>query len=753
MTISVKTPKIEYDTEEERKEILKRYRKLYRSVKPYFKDGDANLVKDAFKTASDAHREMRRKTGEPYIYHPIEVAQIAVDEINLGPTAVAAALLHDVVEDTDWTVGDVQQQFGEKVAKIVDGVTKIPFEKELEWANNASSQAENFRKMLLALSDDARVIFIKLADRLHNMRTLGAMPRPKQLKIASETIYIYAPLAHRLGLYKIKSELEDLYLKYTQEETYRDIAQKLRQTKAKRNKYIQEFITPLQEALDKQGFKAKVIGRPKSIYSIWNKMKRQNVTFDKIYDLFAIRIILDTEEENEKTDCWRIYSLVTDHYRPNPDRLRDWISIPKSNGYESLHTTVMGPEGRWVEVQIRTQRMNEIAEKGYAAHWKYKERRKQASGKVEDEKQGLDGWLQALREMREQNEGLTALEFIDDFRANLYNEEVFVFTPKGDLKTLPKGATALDFAYEIHSEVGNNCLGAKINQKIVPLNYTLKNGDQVEILTSKKQKPATDWLQIVVTAKAKSNIRDFIRKERRDTLKEGREILDKKLKQINLEFSDSLLNQLRNYLDLKHPSDVLLQLGNGYLSPSKITKFRNWKQRSENKEARKEEGKIATIPIPPKKEQEPIVIGEDSQLDYTLATCCNPIMGDDIFGYITVSDGIKIHRANCPNAPALLANYGYRVIRAVWKSEQNESFLVELGIKGNDRIGLIQDVTRIISNNMKVNIESINLGKADEGIFEGCIRLYVSDVNHLGLLKNKLSKVEGVVGVERLDEV
>lgn len=753
MTISVKMPEIEYDTEEERKEILKRYRKLYRSVKPYFKEGDANLVKDAFKTASDAHREMRRKTGEPYIYHPIEVAQIAVDEISLGPTAVAAALLHDVVEDTDATVKDIEQQFGKKVAQIVDGVTKIPFEKELEWANNASSQAENFRKMLLALSDDARVIFIKLADRLHNMRTLGAMPRPKQLKIASETIYIYAPLAHRLGLYKIKSELEDLYLKYTQEETYRDIAQKLRQTKAKRNKYIQEFITPLQEALDKQGFKARVIGRSKSIYSIWNKMRRQNVTFDKIYDLFAIRVILDTEEDAEKTDCWRIYSLVTDHYRPNPDRLRDWISIPKSNGYESLHTTVMGPEGRWVEVQIRTQRMDEIAEKGYAAHWKYKERRKQTKGIVEDEKRGLDGWLQALREMREQNEGQTALEFVDDFRANLFNEEVFVFTPKGDLKTLPKGATALDFAYEIHTEVGNSCLGAKINQKIVPLNYNLKNGDQVEILTSKKQKPATDWLQIVVTGKAKSNIRDFIRKERRDTLKEGREILDKKLKQINLEFSDSLLNQLRNYLDLKHPSDVLLQLGNGYLSPSKITKFRNWKQRSEDKEARKTEGNSSTIPIPPKKEQEPIVIGENSQLDYTLATCCNPIRGDDIFGYITINNGIKIHRATCPNAPALLANYGYRVIRAVWKSEQNESFLVELGIKGNDRIGLIQDVTRIISNNMKVNIESINLGKADEGIFEGCIRLYVSDVNHLSLLRNKLTKVEGVVSVDRLDEV
>ncbi len=489
---------LEVDLEEERKEIIRRYRKLLRHAKPVLKDGDAAIIKRAFYISMEAHKNMRRKSGEPYIFHPLEVAQICIEEIGLGTTSIVSALLHDVVEDTDMTLADIERVFGRKVARIIDGLTKISG----VFDQGSSQQAENFRKMLLTLSDDVRVILIKLADRLHNMRTLGSMPRDKQLKIANETIYIYAPLAHRLGLYAVKSELEDLYLKYTDRETYNHIANKINATRDARNKFIRNFVKPIKDELAENNIHFEIKGRPKSIHSILHKMRKQNVTFEEVYDLFAIRIIVDTELENEKSLCWQTYSIVTDHYQPNPDRLRDWVSMPKSNGYESLHTTVMSGTGQWVEVQIRSRRMDDIAEKGYAAHWKYKE------SKDGNNDQGLEMWISKVREILEQNDA-TAIEFVDDFRSNLFQEEVFAFTPKGDLITLPNGATALDFAFDIHSEVGSHCLGAKVNQKLVPLNYEIKNGDQIEILTSKKQKPKEDWLKFVVTSKGQKQYKGF----------------------------------------------------------------------------------------------------------------------------------------------------------------------------------------------------------------------------------------------------
>jgi GTP pyrophosphokinase len=752
--------------EAERKEILKRYRRLYNSIKPAFKVGDAKLIRKAFQVAADAHRHMRRKSGEPYIYHPIEVAQIAIDELSLGPTAIAAALLHDVVEDTEWTLEDVRRDFGEGVARIVDGVTKIPSSSDYKQAVSSSQQAENFRKMLLSLSDDVRVIMIKLADRLHNMRTLETMRRDKQLKIVAESMYVYAPLAHRLGLYKIKSELEDLYLKYTNEEAYRSIVDRLDRTKEQRQKFIQEFIAPLDTAIKKGGFKAKIIGRSKSVYSIYNKMRKQNVSFDEIYDLFAIRIILDSEGPQEKADCWTVYSIVTDHYHPNSQRLRDWISTPRANGYESLHTTVMGPEGKWVEVQIRTQRMDDIAEKGYAAHWKYKEKGVQSrkNRKGETEEAGLDAWLRIIRELREQNQELNAVDFINEFRANLYSEEVFVFTPKGDLKRLPIGATALDFAFEIHTEIGYQCLGAKVNQKLVPLNHKLNNGDQVEIITSRKQKPNRDWLKWVVSARAKAKIKDFLRHEMRDAIAEGKEIMARKLKQLDLEYSPELLNQIRTFFELKSTSDLFFNLGKGYLLPQQLSRFANWLNERNDKNAASPKAEAKpNAPNNPQQEsseevkvflsnKDTLLIGDQSQMPYSLARCCNPILGDEVFGFITLKDGVKIHRADCPNAPALLAKYGHRVIRARWQNlPDDKSFLVGLKIVGTDRVGLIRDLTKVISTKLKVNIDSLEVGRTDTGIFEGSIGLFVRDVNHLDNIRELLRRIDGVVSVDRVD--
>lgn len=730
---------VEEDLESEKKEIIRRYRRLLRKAKPILKEGDAKLIKKAFYTSMEAHSGMRRRSGEPYIFHPLEVAEICVSEIGLGTTSIIAALLHDVVEDTDYELEDIERLFGKKVAVIIDGLTKISG----VFDQGSSQQAENFRKMLLTLSDDVRVILIKLADRLHNMRTLESMPRNKQLKIANETIYLYAPLAHRLGLYAFKSELEDLYLKYSEPEVFNDISGKINETKDSRNKFIRNFIKPIKDKLNSLNIEYEIKGRPKSIHSIWNKMKKQNVPFDEVYDLFAIRIILNVPYKDEKAFCWQVYSLVTDYYQPNPDRLRDWISIPKANGYESLHTTVMSDKGQWVEVQVRTTRMDEIAEKGYAAHWKYKD------GKSSDET-GLEMWITKVREILEQNNG-NAIEFVDDFRSNLYSDEVFVFTPKGDLKTLPQGATALDFAFDIHTEIGEHCLGAKVNQKLVPLNFELKNGDQVEILTSSKQKPNESWLQYVVSSKAKSKIKDALKEERKVFIDEGREIVKRKLKQLKIEYKQSVLEDIAHYFNVKSASDLLYLVGIGKIDHSLIKSFAKAEKKIPQvgrsvQGAKDVEEKLSRVR---KTDSDLLLLGEDLDIiDYKFAKCCNPIAGDDVFGFVTVSDGIKIHRTTCPNAAELLSNYGYRIIKAKWASSRKHSFEATLSIIGTDRLGLVSDVSNIISEELKVNMRSLSIN-TEGGIFEGIIRLYVEDTSHLDTLVKKLEKVSGVVKVSR----
>ncbi|WP_420318025.1 RelA/SpoT family protein [Ekhidna sp.] len=729
---------VEEDLESEKKEIIRRYRRLLRKAKPILKDGDAKIIKKAFSTSMEAHSGMRRRSGEPYIFHPLEVAEICVAEIGLGTTSIVAALLHDVVEDTDYELDDIERLFGKKVAIIIDGLTKISG----VFDHGSSQQAENFRKMLLTLSDDVRVILIKLADRLHNMRTLESMPRNKQLKIANETIYLYAPLAHRLGLYAFKSELEDLYLKYSEPEVYDEIAGKINETKETRNKFIRNFIRPIKDKLNSLQIEYEIKGRPKSIHSIWNKMKKQSVPFEEVYDLFAVRIILDVSYKDEKAYCWQVYSLVTDYYQPNPDRLRDWISIPKANGYESLHTTVMSDTGKWVEVQIRTTRMDEIAEKGYAAHWKYKD------GRSTDET-GLEMWIAKVREILEQNDG-NAIEFVDDFRSNLYSDEVFVFTPKGDLRTLPQGATALDFAFDIHTEIGEHCLGAKVNQKLVPLNFELKNGDQVEILTSSKQKPNESWLQYVVSSKAKSKIKDALKEERKVFIDEGREIVKRKLKQLKIDYRQSVLEEIANYFNVKSASDLLYLVGTGKIDHSLIKSFRKSSKNDVKKPtvrgAKDVEEKLSRVR---KTDSDLLLLGEDLDIiDYKFAKCCNPIAGDDVFGFVTVNDGIKIHRTTCPNAAELLSNYGYRIIKAKWASSRKHSFEATLSIIGTDRMGLVSDVSNIISEELKVNMRSLSIN-TEGGIFEGIIRLYVEDTSHLDILSKKLEKVNGVVKVSR----
>jgi len=737
---------IQVDVEEERQEILKRYRRLLRQAKPVLKSGDTKLIKKAFTISLEAHKDMRRKSGEPYIYHPLEVSLICVEEIGLGTTSIISALLHDVVEDTDLELEDIERDFGTKVMTIIDGLTKISG----VFDYGSSQQAENFRKMLLTLSDDVRVILIKLADRLNNMRTLGSMPRNKQLKIASETMYLYAPLAHRLGLYAIKSELEDLYLKYTDTEAYKDIVKKINESRSYRNKFIKTFIQPIEEELTHQGFKFTIKGRPKSVYSIFSKMKKQGIPFEEVFDLFAIRIILDSALENEKADCWQVYSIVTDFYRPNPNRLRDWISTPRSNGYESLHTTVMSTTGQWVEVQIRTERMNDIAERGYAAHWKYKE--KETPGKSGP---GLDDWINQVRSMLESNDG-SAIEFMDDFRGNLFHDEVFVFTPKGDLKVLPNGASALDFAFEIHTEVGAKCIGAKVNQRLVPISYKLKNGDQVEILTSNKQKPTEDWLQQVVSSRAKAKIKDALREEKRSATVDGREIVQRKLKSMKMDLTSELIEQLRAYFDLKTANEFYYRVGRGIIDPTSIKSFKEFKEQQKNKskvvEKVKDEStftkEIKNLKGP---DHDQLLIGEDMDVvDYSLSKCCNAIPGDEVFGFVTINEGIKIHRTSCPNALELLSNHGNRVIKARWTSQKEIAFLAGLRIIGTDRVGLVNDVTKVISNELKVNMRSITID-SDAGIFEGTIKLYVNNTEHLEQLISNLNQVEGILKVSRFD--
>ena len=726
------------DLEAEKSEILKRYRALLRACKETLQKGDKKMIRRAFELALESHQDMRRKSGEPYIYHPIAVAQIAAEEIGLGTTSIVCALLHDVVEDTDITLEDVEREFGKKVAKIIDGLTKISG----VFDYNSSLQAENFRKMLLTLADDVRVILIKLADRLHNMRTMEFMPREKQLKIASETVYLYAPLAHRLGLYAMKSELEDLSMKYTETATYKYIAQRLNEKKTEREKFIKEFIDPIQKILDEQGLVAKVYGRPKSINSIWNKMRKKNIPFEEVYDLFAIRIILDSQIEQEKADCWKAYSIVTDFYRPNPDRLRDWISSPKFNGYESLHTTVMGPKGQWVEVQIRTERMNEIAEKGFAAHWKYKEA-------PNAESSGLDQWLQKVRELLNNPES-NALDFLDDFKMNLFSDEIFIFTPKGALMQLPANATALDFAFEIHSDLGAKCIGAKVNHKLVPLSYQLQNGDQVEIITSNKQTPKEDWLNFVITAKAKSKIKSSLKDEKRRIADEGREILDRKLKSMKIPSTIENINKITHFFKLHASQDFLYQIAKGGIDIGDLKDYVNYEKNAEYKPFERTDPAEFVKKIK-SEEVDTLLIGEDLQkIDYKLSTCCNPIPGDDVFGFVTVGEGIKIHRTNCPNATKLMSNFGYRIVKARWNSQKQLAFLTGLNITGIDDVGLINKITTIISNDFKVNMRSITVD-SHEGIFDGSIMVYVNDTHHLNNLIAKLKQVYGVTDVRRFD--
>jgi GTP pyrophosphokinase len=726
------------DLEAERKEILRRYRSLIKDCKRNLTPEDKKQIRKAFNLALEAHKDMRRKSGEPYIYHPIAVAHIAVSEIGLGATSVICGLLHDVVEDTEITLEDIERMFGHKVAKIIDGLTKISG----VFDHTSSIQAENFRKMLLTLSDDVRVILIKLADRLHNMRTLDSMPHDKQLKIASETAYLYAPLAHRLGLYAIKSELDDLSLKYTEPEVYEHITQKLKDTEKERNKYIAQFSEPIIKALNADGVKFKLKGRVKSVYSIYNKMKKQKVSFEEVYDIFAIRIIIDCEHEKEKEMCWKVYSTVTDFYRPNPDRLRDWISIPKANGYESLHTTVMGPNGKWVEVQIRTVRMDEIAEKGYAAHWKYKESSNESK---------LDEWLTKIREMLESNDA-NAIDFIDDFKLNLFSEEIFVFTPKGELRTLPVNSTALDFAFDVHTQIGSKCIGAKVNNKLVPLSHKLKSGDQVEILTSSKQTPKEDWLHYVTTAKAKTKIKQLLKEERKKIAEEGKIILERKFAHAKINFNDKNIQKLIEHYHLPNSSELFYQIAKGRIVIKNFNDFKIEKGQLEHKvQPKQEKNTLEQIVKEIRGGAGQLVIGEGiNNIDYKLSSCCNPIPGDDVFGFITVNEGIKIHRINCPNAIQLMSNYAYRIVKAKWTNQESIAFLAGIKLTGIDELGIVNAITKIISEELNVNMRSISFDSND-GIFEGTIMVFVHDTTHLDNLCEKLKKVKGVLTVTRLE--
>ncbi len=735
-------PRYNLNEEDEKKLILREYRSLLKALKSKLKPGDKNLVRVAFEMAAEAHKTMRRKSGEPYILHPIAVAKICVQEIGLGVRSTICSLLHDTVEDTDITLDDVQREFGTEITKIVDGLTKISNIIDVD----ASQQAENFKKILLTLTDDPRVILIKLADRLHNMRTLDSMKREKQLKISSETVYVYAPLAHRMGLYNIKTEMEDLAMKYMEPDVYKDIARKLAETKKERTKFINEFIKPLKDKIEKAGVNAEIYGRPKSIHSIWNKMKKKAVDFEEVYDLFAIRIILDSPPEKEKEDCWKVYSLITDEYNPSPERLRDWLSNPKANGYEALHTTVMSGYGKWVEVQIRTKRMNEIAEKGLAAHWKYKE------GKVEENR--FDKWFQQIREVMSSQE-TDSIDFLQDFKTSFLADEIYVYTPKGDVKMLPVGSTALDFAFAIHSAIGAKTIGAKVNHKLVPISHKLHSGDQVEIITSNKQKASEDWLKFVVTSKAKGRIRDSLKEEKRLVADEGKYALQRKLEGIDAQFSQQNLDELMQWY--KQPSHVdlfyqvaiknidLRDLKKEYVTGGRIEFPKPVKPVQEKPEF------IPHHQLAERKDTELVIFGESSdKIVYNLANCCKPIPGDDVFGFVTTGKGLTIHRTNCPNATKLLSNYGHRVVKTKWAKNKEISFLTGVKIVGMDDVGVVNKITNLISGELKINISALTI-EAKEGLFMGNIRLYVHDKEELDELVQRLQNMQGIESVERYD--
>lgn len=734
-------PAYNLNEEQERKLILREYRSLLRSLKTKIKPGDKDLLRNAFELAADAHKTMRRKSGEPYILHPLAVAKICVEEIGLGVRSTICALMHDTVEDTDISLEDVEREFGQEIARIVDGLTKISNVIDV----NASQQAENFKKILLTLTDDPRVILIKLADRLHNMRTLESMKREKQLKIASETVYVYAPLAHRMGLYNIKTEMEDLAMKYMEPEAYKDIAQKLAETKRERSKYINEFIRPIKEKLEKGNFKFEIYGRPKSIHSISNKIKKKGVDFEEVYDLFAIRVILDSAPEREKEDCWKVYSMITDEYTPSPERLRDWLSNPKSNGYEALHTTVMGPQGKWVEVQIRTKRMNEIAEKGLAAHWKYKE------GTPDESR--FDKWFQQIREVIT-NQEADSIDFLQDFKTSFLAEEIYVYTPKGDVKMLPVGSTALDFAFSIHSAIGVKTIGAKVNHKLVPISHKLRSGDQVEIIASNKQKPSEDWLTFVVTAKARGRIKDALKEEKRKVADEGKYTVQRKLEGVGAAFNQHNIEELVHWYKLPSQLDLFYQVSVKNIDLKELKEFTVTGDRLESPRPVKtvQEFKQEFNPHQiGKKDAELIIFGESSdRIVYNLANCCKPIPGDDVFGFVTTGKGLTIHRTNCPNAAKLLANYGHRVVKTKWAKNKEISFLTGLKIIGMDDVGVIHKITNLISGELKINISALSV-EAKEGLFEGNIRVYVHDKEELDELVIRLKNLPGIESVERFD--
>lgn len=732
----------EIDLEQERKEILNAFRGLLRVTKDNRNKEETRLIRKAFDVAVEAHKDMRRKSGEPYIYHPISVAKICAEEMGLGATAVICALLHDTVEDTYITLEDIEELFGERPRQVIDGLTKIP---EV-FDENVSIQAENFRKMILTISDDLRVVLIKLADRLHNMRTLDSMRSDKQLKIASETNFLYAPLAHRLGLYSIKSELEDLCLMYMNPEAYQEVELKLKSTKAVRQRFIRRFINPIKNALTTEGYKFEIKARTKSIASIWRKMESKKVPFEKVFDLFAIRIILDTPEELEKPDAWRVYSIVTDFYQPNPDRLRDWISTPRANGYESLHTTVMSPQGKWVEVQIRSKRMDAIAEKGLAAHYNYKE------SKGGDNK--FDRWIGEIRDLIE-NPSQDAMDFVNEFKLNLFNDEIYVFTPQGELRVLPTGATTLDFAFDIHTDIGLTCIGAKVNNKLVPLSHQLKSGHQVEIITSNKQKPNDEWLKFCVTARAKQKIKAALNEERNKIAEDGKEILDRKFKQHNIRFNSENISLLEKYYNVSSATDLYIRIAKGKVDLAKLRKIKNVGGILKEDKTEKKTQKIkSAVDIQKRidKKKDAIIIGEDfNNIDYQFAKCCNPIPGESVFGFITINQGIKIHRTNCPNAENLMSKMAYRCINARWKTKEIKEHIAKLKIIGIDGIGIVNKITEIVSLQHNVNMRSISFDSKD-GMFEGRIVVYVLDKLHLDELIDKFEILEGVNRVERWDE-
>ena len=731
--------------EEENKEIASRYKDLLKGTYEVLSKKDKELIRKAFDVAVEAHSKQRRKTGEPYIFHPIAVAKIVAMEIGLGATSIAAALLHDVVEDTKYTINDMEQLFGETIARIVNGLTKIS---RLNKEQDASIQAENFRKMLLTLNDDVRVILIKIADRLHNMQTMDAMPDYKQVKIASETLYIYAPLAHRLGLYNIKTELEDLGLKYTEPEVFFSIVDKIKESKEEQQDYLKRFSDKLQSGLDQENFTYDIKGRFKSIYSIRKKMRNQNVTFDEVYDKYAIRIIYSPSSNDDKFDAWKIYTIVTDYFKPNPTRLRDWISQPKSTGYEALHITVVGPDAQWVEVQIRSARMNEIAEKGYAAHFKYKQGNENESG--------LDGWLNKLKETLE-SQSINAVDFVEDFKLNLYSKEIYVFTPKGELKSLPKDASALDFAFSIHTDVGLKCRGVKVNGKLVPLSYTLKSGDQIEVITSATNKPNSRWLDFVITARAKTKIRAALKDDEKQIAEEGKAVLMRKLRHLKVPFNEKTVNELVLYFNLKTSFDLFYRFGNGAIDNTQLKAYVSQRNSTilnffKNKILRTNTNKdVAENTDEVTHNYDALVFGkEEEKLDFTLSKCCNPIAGDKVFGFLTINDGIKIHKKNCPNSISLQSNYAYRIMLAKWIDSTKQDFKVILHISGVDNKGIINNVTRIISNNMGVLIHRINIA-GDEGVFDGKISLSVKNISQLNKLIRSIQRVEGVKKLERVN--